>query len=522
MEPEMREFLERGLVSAARMRAVEGNAITLGLGSLPMMESAGRALAALVLESSPSRVLVLCGRGKNGGDGMVAARYLQHLEAEVIYASDGPFAPETEVQLRALAGSSVSIHPVRCASDVDVLSPLFTRADVIVDALLGTGASGTLREPVSRCVDLANAASAPVISADVPTPGMRATKILSFHRPKVEGAGVADIGIPIAAEVFLGPGDLTLVPRRGPKAHKGENGEVLVVGGGPYQGAPYLAGLGALRAGADLVRIASPVFEPVPDLIYERLEGERIAPDHLDRILALVERADAVVVGNGLGTGSHDVVLAIAGAAEKAVFDADALRTPLPVSKEAVYTPHAGEFKRMTGGLPPEELAARGRAVRDAARNGFGRKPASPIFSTTGHSDERPVLGRKQASPDLSTAGHPGECPVILLKGPVDVISDGDRVRFNPTGAPAMAVAGTGDVLAGVVGALLCRLPAFEAACIAAYVNGSAGMLASQRRGDGMTASDLVEEVPAVLFAGGRVHKNPTWSDEVARGAENG
>jgi NAD(P)H-hydrate epimerase len=85
----------------------------------------------------------------------------------------------------------------------------------------------------------------------------------------------------------------------------------------------------------------------------------------------------------------------------------------------------------------------------------------------------------------------------------VDVISDGERVRFNPTGAPAMAVGGTGDVLAGVTGALLCRLPAFEAACIAAYVNGSAGMLAAQERGDGMTASDLVERIPPVLFAGG-------------------
>jgi len=483
MEPEMREFLERGLVGPARMRAVEGNAVTLGVGSLQMMESAGRALAAMALELSPSRVLALCGRGRNGGDGMVAARYLQHLETDVIYTSDGPIAPETEVQLRALAGSAVTLHPVTCASDVEVCSPLFVDTDLIIDALLGTGASGVLREPVSRCVELANGTRAPIISADVPTPGMRATRILSFHRRKVEGVEVADIGIPLAAEVFMGPGDLVLVPRRGAKAHKGGNGEVLVVGGGPYQGAPFLAGLGALRAGADIVRIASPVFEPVPDLIHERLEGDRITAGHLERILALVERADAVVVGNGIGTGSHDVVLAVAGAARKAVFDADALRPPLPVSGETIYTPHAGEFQRMSGNVPPEGLAARGRMVREAAGGiARGREPASPVFSKT---------------------GHPDGCPVILLKGPVDVISDGNRVRFNPTGSPAMAVAGTGDVLAGVAGALLCRLPAFEAACIAAYVNGSAGMVASQKKGDGMIASDLVEEIPSVLFAGG-------------------
>jgi len=479
----MREFLEKGLVSAARMRAVEGNAITLGVSSLQMMESAGRALAGMARELSPSRVLVLCGRGRNGGDGMVAARYLQDLSTEVIYASDGPLAPETEMQLRILAGSAVILHPVRCASDVEVCSPLFLDVDLIIDALLGTGASGVLREPISRCVDLVNDAPAPVIAADIPTPGMRANRICAFHRPKTDDAEVVDIGIPLAAEVFMGPGDLTMVPRRAANARKGQNGEVLVIGGGPYQGAPYLVGLGALRAGADIVRIVSPVFEPIPDLIYERLEGNRVTADHLEKILGLVERADTVVVGNGLGTESHDVVLAVACAAKKAVFDADALRLPLPVARETIYTPHAGEFQRMTGTQPPDGLAGRGRAVRDAAKEGAdSRKPASPVFSTTGHSDERPV---------------------ILLKGPVDVISDGSRVRFNPTGSPAMAVAGTGDVLAGVTGALLCRLPAFEAACIAAYVNGSAGMIAAQKRGDGMTASDLVEEIPSVLFAGG-------------------
>jgi NAD(P)H-hydrate epimerase len=500
----MREFLEKGLVSSARMRAVEGNAITLGVGSLQMMESAGRALAGMALEFSPSRVLVLCGRGRNGGDGMAAARYLQNLSTDVIYASDGPLAPETEVQLRILAGSAVILYPVKCASDVDVLSPLFAAADVIIDALIGTGASGTAREPISRCVELASGTKVPIIAADLPTLGMRATRICAFHRPKTEGAEVADIGIPLAAEVFMGPGDLTLVPRRAANARKGENGEVLVIGGGPYQGAPYLAGLGALRAGADIVRIASPVFEPVPDLIHERLEGDRISTGHLERILGLVERADAVVVGNGLGTESHDVVLAVADAARKAVFDADALRLPLPVSKETIYTPHAGEFQRMTGNLPPEGLVDRGRAVLEAAGGGVvGRKPALPVFSTTGHSNERPVVGRKPASGVFSTTGHFNERPVVLLKGPVDVISDGSRVRFNPTGSPAMAVAGTGDVLAGVTGALLCRLPAFEAACIAAYVNGSAGMIAAQKRGDGMTASDLVDEIPSVLFAGG-------------------
>jgi NAD(P)H-hydrate epimerase len=393
---------------------------------------------------------------------MAAARYLQGCaDTDVLWLADGPATREMETQRELLAHSAATLHPMQCADDLRDLWHLFSQAEVIIDAMLGTGAAGVPREPLATAVALANESGAPTISADVPTPGIIPARILAFHRPKGDGVEVADIGIPLEAEVCTGPGDLTLVPRRPAAAHKGHGGEVLVIGGGPYQGAPYLAGLGALRAGADLVRIASPAFEPIPDLIYTRLEGQRIGEEHLETLVPLAERADAVVCGNGLGGESHAVVQAIAPHCRKAVFDADALRLPLPAAKETVYTPHAGEFERMTGRKPPGALAARGKAVRAAAGRG-----------------------------------------TVLLKGPVDIISDGTRVRFNRTGCPAMAVAGTGDVLAGVTGALLCRLPAFEAACIAAYVNGAAGTRAASTRGDGMLASDLLARIPEVLFGG--------------------
>jgi NAD(P)H-hydrate epimerase len=328
--------------------------------------------------------------------------------------------------------------------------------------MLGTGASGPVREPLASCIAHANTSSAKVIAADVPTAGMRADRILAFHRAKVPGSEVVEIGIPIEAEVFTGPGELTLVPPRPLTAHKGAGGKVLIIGGGPYQGAPYLAGLGALRAGADLVRIASPVFQPVPDLICERLEGERIGEEHLERLLDLIGNADVVLCGNGLGTESHTVVTAIAGYCRRAVFDGDALRQPLPAARDTIYTPHAGEFMRMTGTQVLAELAARGRAVAEAAKSG-----------------------------------------TILLKGTVDVISDGNRVRFNRTGCPSMTVGGTGDVLAGVTAALFCHLPAFEAACIAAYVNGKAGMAVEEKIGGGLIASDLLAQIPIELFRGG-------------------
>lgn len=458
------EFVETGPVTPARMRVIDTNAMALGVTELQLMESAGRALAEQVLTFNPERVLVLCGTGNNGGDGMVAARYLQRgIDTSVCYLDLGKRSKSCEHNLAALRHAAVSLHPFQSRDDLEAFSPIFGNADVIVDALLGTGGRGALREPLATCIRLANTAKAKIIAADIPSPGMRADRVCAFHRAKSEGATVVDIGIPLLAECTVGPGELTLLPARGKKSHKGAGGEVLVIGGGPYQGAPYLAGLGALRAGADIVRIASPAFEPIPDLIYERLDGKRIGTEHTERLITLAEKADVVVCGNGLGAESYAVVEGIAPHCKKAVFDADALRLPLPVARgETIYTPHAGEFARITGTTLPDDTVGRARAARKAGIRG-----------------------------------------TVLLKGHIDIITDGTRVRFNRTGDPAMTVGGTGDVLAGVAGALLCRLPAFEAACIAAYVNGRAGSAAVAERGGGILASDIVDKIPSVLFRKG-------------------
>jgi len=458
------EFVETGPVTPARMRVIDDNAMALGVTELQLMESAGRALAEQVLMFNPERVLVLCGNGNNGGDGMVAARYLQRgIDTHVIYLNLGKRSKACEHNLAALRHAAVSLHPFQCREDLEPLASLFGKANVIVDALLGTGGRGPVKEPLATCIRMANAAKAKIIAADIPTPGMRADRVCAFHRAKTEGAVVVDIGIPLMAECTVGPGDLTLLPVRGKKAHKGVGGEVLVIGGGPYQGAPYLAGLGALRAGADIVRIASTVFEPLPDLIFERLEGKRIGLEHIERLIALAEKADVVVCGNGLGTESHDVVEAIAPHCKKAVFDADALRLPLPRARgESIYTPHTGEFARIAGVTLPDDTAGRARVAKKAGIRG-----------------------------------------TVILKGHTDIITDGTRVRFNRTGDPAMTVGGTGDVLAGVCGALLCHLPAFEAACIAAYVCGRAGESVAAEKGAGMLASDMVDRIPAILFRKG-------------------
>ncbi len=457
-------FLETGIISPARMRAVDLNATALGVTDLQLDGKCGSGTRRPGTCHEPGTGLVLCGKGNNGGDGMVAARHLQRgVTIDVCYLDSGKRSSSCEHQLGALKHCRVSLHPFGCRDDLEKLHSLFDHADVIIDALLGTGATGSVQEPLSSCISMANSSRAQVIAADIPSPGMRADRICAFHRAKIEGSEIIDIGIPIEAECCVGPGDLTLLPSRRKKAHKGNGGEVLVIGGGPYQGAPYLAGLGALRAGADIVRIASPVFEPIPDLIYERLEGVRIGEEHLERLMVLAARADVVICGNGLGPDSHAVMCAIAPCCKNAVIDADALRLPLPVAKnETLYTPHAGEFTRITSTRLSDDII------------------------------ERAVAAKRAKVPGT-----------LLLKGHTDIITDGNRVRFNRTGDPAMTVGGTGDVLAGIAGALLCHLPAFESGCIAAYVNGRAGQFVAAQRGEGMLASDLVDRIPAELYKKG-------------------
>jgi ADP-dependent NAD(P)H-hydrate dehydratase / NAD(P)H-hydrate epimerase len=456
----IKKFQSDRIISPERMRMIDTNARALGVSDLQLMESAGFALADVVRRYHPASVLILCGSGNNGGDGMVTARLLAHeTEITVLYVDSQNTSSTCRVQLSILENCAVHLYPVRCREDVLTLQHLFSETDLILDALLGTGRTGELHEPHKTCVLLANETKQPIISADMPTPGIIPTIICSFHRAKSDGAETINIGIPVLAEICTGPGDLLMIPERNSSAHKGIGGSLLIIGGGPYQGAPYLAGMAALRAGADIVRVASPSFLQYPDLIHIPIKGIRISEDDGDALAHLCERADVVVCGMGLGPDSHQVINTVAPFCKKAVFDADALRLPLPIAKETVYTPHAGEFTRITGKNPGEEIHARADVVKKAATEG-----------------------------------------TILLKGEIDIISDGDQIRFNRTGTPAMTVGGTGDVLAGVCGALLVALPPFEAACLGAYTAGSAGEVATRRVGYGLTAQDILPIIPQILY----------------------
>ena len=449
---ELAIFRPKGIVSADEMRAIDRNADSYGSLASDRMECAGKALAD-ALESEPNNLIFLCGSGNNGGDGYVAARYLKDTKNITVF-SLGAKTQEAKAALESLKATGISITTELPELDKDA---------VLIDCLLGTGAKPPLRESMQKIVDAMNASNARIISCDMETPGIKADRIIAFHLAKSEKDEVYPIGIPEEADIFCGEGNLLIIPKKDDSSHKGAGGTILVIGGGPYQGAPFLAGSAALRAGADIVRVASPVDGFMPDLILERLPGNKVTKEHEAKLIALAEAADVVIAGPGLGTDEESLAVARTAVqhAKRAVVDADLLRHPLPKAKETtVYTPHQGEFTRLFGKLP-DTLKDRALAVQNAAQK---------------------------------------ENTVILLKGKTDIISDGTRVKFNTSGCAAMTVGGTGDVLAGITGGLLARMDAFPAACAAAYAEGKTGEKAAEKVGDGLMASDLLMKIAEILW----------------------
>ena len=477
-------------ITASEMRRVDANCSDLGLLPIQLMENAGasvaRAIRARFLEGTGTRIIVLAGTGNNGGDGFVAARHLLDYNPLILLLGRARDIATRESRRNwgILEDLSADLREIRDSSE---LSELELDADIVIDAMLGTGVRGSVREPVASAIDLINASSAFVLSIDVPSgfnPGnfdnaVRADLTITFHRmkeglsgrPEVAGEiEVADIGIPTRATLIVGTGDLP--PARNARSHKGDNGRVLVIGGGAFTGAPALAALAALRAGADWVTVAAPrsvagtIQSFSPDLIVHSLSGSYLTRDDIDTVNALIRKHDVTVIGMGLGRESEtaEAVSEIIGSNPDArfVIDADALHAlamPVQEGTPPIITPHAGEF-RMLGGVVSADLDELCELVMDfSARNRV----------------------------------------VTLLKGNTDVISDGRAVRINRTGNPGMTVGGTGDVLAGATGAIFAKTDALAAASAGALIVGTAGDLAFLKYGYGLLATDVVERIPDAM-----------------------
>ncbi len=265
--------------------------------------------------------------------------------------------------------------------------------------------------------------------------------------------------------------------RERPKwSHKGDFGRLLIIGGSKrYTGAPALAAYAAiasLKAGVDLVTVAAPrraadiTAKFSPNLITEPFEGEFFTSKHVKDILKLSKKFDAISIGSGLGMERETqsfVVEFIKRTSKPCVVDADAIKVlkRKRLGKNFVLTPHDYEFYSMSGEKPRHDLTGRIKMVE---------KFAGKIHS------------------------------IILLKGAVDIISNGRETFLNRTGNPYMTTGGTGDVLTGVCGGLLAQgVPPFRAACAAAYITGKAGDFAAKKKGPGLVATDVIESIPKVI-----------------------
>ena len=250
-------------------RILDANAPPHGVSLKTLMSNAARACAEVATKRfAPTRVLLLCGPGNNGGDGYAMASLLA-ADAEVsVVVATKPKTEEAKWAFGGLDRGRIHVEPFR---DVARLKELLRDADLVIDALMGSGIHGELRAPFDTIVRAVNASRRPVLSIDVPTGfggklAIRPAATVALHEKKTgmtptnSGAIlVRDIGIPEAAATEVGPGDFTATyPRNGPDSHKGMNGRVLVVAGGPYTGAPILCALAALRSGVDLVRLYGP------------------------------------------------------------------------------------------------------------------------------------------------------------------------------------------------------------------------------------------------------------------------
>lgn len=471
-----------------------------GLPAASLMESAGRAVAELVRQVLPKgRVAVVCGKGNNGGDGLVAARVLRELGYPVrcvIAAGESELSADMADQLAKMRQGG--LNPMVTNPPVPFDAEVLVGVDLIVDALLGIGASGEPTGTIKQAIEAIRACHVPVVSVDVPSGidadtgkshGIHviATHTVTFGLPKpflFEGEGadcsgkwiVDEIGIP--AEL-LGPTDKLLLerelvadnlPRLLTRAHKRTAGRVLIVAGSARMpGAAVLAARGALRAGAGLVTVASvasvcdAVAAQVPEAMLLPLGEEGAAA----AVLEIQESCDAAVFGPGLGRGERvNAFLSEIWAqwARRAVIDADALNAladgagPLPV--QCALTPHPGELARLLK-----------KEVAEIEADRFGT-----------------------ANEACEKFAHP-----VLLKGACSLISaPGIPLAVNPTGNPGMATGGMGDVLSGVIAALLAQgMSTFDALACGAYWHGFAGDLCASEYGPvGFGPQCLADKLP--------------------------
>ena len=503
------------VLTAREMRAADSGAIRAGISALRLMENAASGLVSSLLDLYPGwrRVVVVCGPGNNGGDGLAAARLLsaRGVSASVFtLRPPGTYRREAGENAARALEAGLDLVAISGGRGESQLRRAIADADGVVDALFGTGLARPLEGAAARIVAAINRSGRAAVSADLPSglssdsgkpigPAVRAALTVAFGAAKhchvfyparalCGDLRVADIGIPrrflVARGVRLRLAEaadvLRLLPPRPPESHKGDFGRLAVVAGSRGKaGAAILTARGALRAGAGLVTVFCPeslepaVVGALPESMTRGLPEEHgaISARAAGEALEALRGFDAAVLGPGLGTarGTVRFVKALLTAGLPLVCDADALNAfagrPRVFAGRRVLTPHPGEAARLLGVSTREIQQDRLSAVsRLAKRSGA----------------------------------------VVLLKGAASLTaSSGSEVVVNPTGTPLLSTAGAGDVLAGAIGAFLASgMPAEKAAVAAAYLHGRGGeMLAGQIGDAGLLAGELADALPRARAA---------------------
>ncbi len=514
------------VVTSQEMGALDRRAIREGgVTGAELMERAGLRVVEAIRQRWEGleglEVVVVCGKGNNGGDGLVVGRLLKRAEVGVrvfLVARREEVRGDALPHLEQLEACGVRVQPMLEERDLPALEKALSGADLAVDAILGTGSRGVPRPALQRAIEALGRAGRPVVAVDLPSgveadtglvPGasVRAALTVTFGLPKIgqlfyPGKGhcgtlvVTDIGLPPAEPspqaVHLIGGDQVcdLIPRRSPEAHKGSCGLVVVVAGSVgMSGAAALTADSALLAGAGKVILGAPaslhdilavkltevMTKPLPEVRKYRCLSLRA----LGEILPVLAGARCLALGPGLGRhrGTGELVRRLLGRVEvPVVLDADGLNAfagqadrltdaPIPL----VITPHLGEFARLAT-MGVEEL-------------------------------RRDLLGAARQFAEAHQL-------VLVLKGAPSVVAlPTGAVLVNPTGNPGMATAGSGDVLTGLIAGLIAQGSTPEgAACAGVYVHGVAGDLARDQQGEwGMKAGDISRALPqALVEAAGR------------------
>ena len=487
----------RYLYTGQDAKKIDEHAIQIvGMPSLVLMERAAMTAAMVMMEreSKDARFLAVCGTGNNGGDGIATARILHEMgykAAVTIVGYPDRMSDETRKQVEIAIGSHVPVIPMSTINDNEF--------DIIIDALFGIGLKRNVEDVYEQIIEDINKTDAKVYALDMPSgihsgcgevmgTAVRADVTVTFGvnklglilYPGAEYAGeviVGDIGFPHDSVdaiktpySYYEPSDIReLLPKRKPRSHKGDYGYVLVIAGSDSMcGAAYFSAAAAYRAGAGLVRVvSSPVNR---DILLEKLPEILFSP--YDELEDVIERADAIVIGPGLGLDGQSeelVKYVVENSPVPTVIDGDGIRLSRNItsklSENFILTPHTKEMSYLTG-----------RSVAELADS-----PVSTAFDTAMDMD----------------------C-IIVNKDARTVVSDGNSCYINVSGNNGMATGGSGDVLSGIIGGLLAQgMEPYEAAKLAVYLHGLSGdVMAEQKSRYGLVASDLLDGLTQVLKEG--------------------